>query len=84
VDGFNISYAVGPGDLEDVVKYLVPELKARGVFWDPRAAEGKTTRENYLGDFVSSDHLGSKYRWAASEDGPWTTMEYISTNMQLK
>jgi alkanesulfonate monooxygenase SsuD/methylene tetrahydromethanopterin reductase-like flavin-dependent oxidoreductase (luciferase family) len=74
VDGFNISYAVGPGDLEDVVRYLVPELKARGVFWDPITAEGKTTRENYLGDFangsrLSSDHPGSKYRWAASDDG---------------
>jgi alkanesulfonate monooxygenase SsuD/methylene tetrahydromethanopterin reductase-like flavin-dependent oxidoreductase (luciferase family) len=74
VDGFNISYAVGPGDLEDVVRYLVPELKARGVFWDPFAAEGKTTRENYLGDFargsrLSSDHPGAKYRWVASDDG---------------
>ncbi|KAL3482692.1 luciferase-like domain-containing protein [Aspergillus germanicus] len=74
VDGFNISYAVGPGDLDDVVRYLVPELKARGVFWDPVAAEGKTTRENYLGDFakgsrLSTDHPGSKYRWATSDDG---------------
>ncbi|KAL3440590.1 luciferase-like domain-containing protein [Aspergillus insuetus] len=74
VDGFNISYAVGPGDLEDVVRYLIPELKVRGVFWDPVAAEGKTTRENYLGDLakgsrLSSDHPGSKYRWTASDDG---------------
>ncbi|KAL4869936.1 hypothetical protein BDV12DRAFT_195940 [Aspergillus spectabilis] len=73
VDGFNISYAVGPGDLEDVVKYLIPELSSRGVFWDPIAAEGRTTRENYFGtEFekssrLSRDHPGAKYRWAASE-----------------
>ncbi|KAL4880255.1 luciferase-like domain-containing protein [Aspergillus karnatakaensis] len=71
VDGFNVSYAVGPGDLEDVIKFLIPELKARGVFWDSTAAEGKTTRENYLGsEFaktsrLSSDHPGAKYKWPA-------------------
>ncbi|OJJ60295.1 hypothetical protein ASPSYDRAFT_55909 [Aspergillus sydowii CBS 593.65] len=74
VDGFNISYAVGPGDLEDVVRHLIPELKSRGVFWDAAAAEGRTTRENYLGSNftkdgrLSSDHPGSKYRWKASNE----------------
>lgn len=74
VDGFNISYAVGPGDLEDVVRFLIPELKSRGVFWDAAAAEGRTTRENYLGSGftkdgrLSSDHPGSKYRWKASSE----------------
>ena len=72
VDGFNISYAVGPGDLEDVIKYLIPELKSRGVFWDPAAAQGRTTRENYLGPHfsdgrLSSDHPGAKYKWTATE-----------------
>ncbi|KAL3472384.1 luciferase-like domain-containing protein [Aspergillus californicus] len=71
VDGFNISYAVGPGDLEDVVRYLIPELKTRGVFWDPLAAEGRTARENFLGtEFsdgrLSSDHPGARYRWRAT------------------
>ncbi|KAL4809812.1 luciferase-like domain-containing protein [Aspergillus unguis] len=73
VDGFNVSYAIGTGDLEDVIKYLVPELKARNVFWDPVAAEGRTTRENYLGGFakdgrLSSDHPGAKYKWPASAE----------------
>ncbi|KAK7416600.1 hypothetical protein QQX98_005071 [Neonectria punicea] len=72
IDGFNVSYAVGPGDLEDVVKYLIPELKKRGVFWDAKAAEGKTTRENYLGPELgnggrlANDHPGSAYKWAAA------------------
>ncbi|KAH7156590.1 alkanesulfonate monooxygenase [Dactylonectria macrodidyma] len=73
IDGFNISYAITPGDFEDHAKYLVPELKARGVFWDAVPAEGRTTRENYLGvDFapggrLSSDHPGSRYKWPASD-----------------
>jgi alkanesulfonate monooxygenase SsuD/methylene tetrahydromethanopterin reductase-like flavin-dependent oxidoreductase (luciferase family) len=33
VDSFNLSYAVNPGDFEAIVKYLIPELKQRGVFW---------------------------------------------------
>ncbi|KAL2444295.1 Dimethyl-sulfide monooxygenase [Exophiala dermatitidis] len=67
IDGFNISYAVNPGDFEDVIKYLLPELRARGVFWDDYVAN--TTRENYLqdgkGPRLRSDHPGAQYRWSA-------------------
>ncbi|KAM5369391.1 hypothetical protein ACJZ2D_009005 [Fusarium nematophilum] len=69
VDGFNISYAVVPGDLEDHARLLVPELKSREVFWDAAAAEGMTMREVYLGGEYSlngrlgSDHPGSRYKW---------------------
>ncbi|KAF7555447.1 hypothetical protein G7Z17_g2160 [Cylindrodendrum hubeiense] len=73
IDGFNISYAITPGDFEDHAKYLVPELKKRGVFWDATEAEGRTTRETYLGaDFakdgrLSNDHPGSQYKWPAEK-----------------
>ena len=70
VDGFNLSYAVVPGDLEDHARLLVPELKARGLFWDPVAAEGKTTREIFLGaesGRLAADHPGSGYKWSAEE-----------------
>lgn len=73
LDGFNLSYAVVPGDLEDHAKLLVPELKARGIFWDPVEAEGRTTRENFLGvDYgnggrLSSDHPGSRYKWTGDD-----------------
>lgn len=67
VDGFNISYAVNPGDFEDIVKYLLPELRARGVFWEDY--EASTTRENYFGDGkgprLRDDHPGSQYKWQA-------------------
>lgn len=73
VDGLNLSYAVNPGDFEAIVKWLIPELKSRGVFWDPVAAEGKTMRENYLADGrgprLSDDHPGSKDKWD-TVDGP--------------
>jgi alkanesulfonate monooxygenase SsuD/methylene tetrahydromethanopterin reductase-like flavin-dependent oxidoreductase (luciferase family) len=67
VDGFNISYVVNPGDFEDIVKWLLPELRARGVFWDDYVAS--TTRENYLGDGLGpklrKDHPGAQYTWSA-------------------
>ncbi|KAK7419656.1 hypothetical protein QQX98_003247 [Neonectria punicea] len=67
IDGFNISYAVSPGDFQDIVKWLLPELRTRGVFWNDYAAP--TARENFLGDGLGprlrDDHPGSKYKWAA-------------------
>lgn len=67
VDGFNLSYAVNPGDFEDMIKWLLPELRARGVFWDDYVAT--TTRENYLqdgrGPRLRDDHPGSQYKWRA-------------------
>lgn len=48
VDGFNTSYATNPGTFEDMIKYLWPELKKRGVLQDSFA--GHTMRENFLQD----------------------------------
>jgi len=74
IDGFNISYAISPGNYEDVIKYLFPELRRRGVFWDDYTVPGGTARENYTGDGkgpkVRDDHPASKYRWRAGEDTP--------------
>ncbi|CEL03786.1 Putative Alkanesulfonate monooxygenase [Aspergillus calidoustus] len=67
IDGFNLSYAIAPADFEDIVKYLLPELRRRGVFWDDYVAT--TTRENFLqdgkGPRLRDDHPGSQYKWAA-------------------
>lgn len=72
VDGFNLSYAVSPGSFEDLVKFLWPELKKRGVLWDDY--EGETTRENYSSDGkgprVREDHPAAKYTWKAGEKEP--------------
>lgn len=58
IDGFNISHAMNPGDFEDIVKWLLPEMRAKGVFRDDDAV--LTTREDYFQDGsdprVTDDH----------------------------
>ncbi|KAK5120785.1 hypothetical protein LTR85_005851 [Meristemomyces frigidus] len=48
VDGFNISYATTPGTFDDLITYLWPELRRRGVLQESYA--GSSMRENYLQD----------------------------------
>lgn len=64
VDGFNISYATTPGTFDDLIKYLWPELKKRGVLQTEYA--GNSMRENYLqdggGPRVREDHPARKFR----------------------
>jgi len=63
VDGFNINYATTPGTFEDLITYLWPELRRRGVLQTEYA--GKTMRENYLrdgkGPRVRDGHAAKKY-----------------------
>ncbi|KAH7303629.1 alkanesulfonate monooxygenase [Stachybotrys elegans] len=69
IDGFNLSYAVVPDDLEDHAKYLVPELTSRGIF-EPPSGEDQSTRGVYLGnrkDRLRDDHPGSQYKWTSRE-----------------
>ena len=44
IDGFNLPYAIFPSSFEDICKYLVPELRKRGVFHDDYAVPGGTYR----------------------------------------
>ena len=62
-DGFNISHAVKFRDIEDFVRYIVPELQARGVMRS--AYDGDTLRENLFGagqSRLASDHPGAACR----------------------
>jgi len=65
VDGFNISYATTPTTFEDLVTYLWPELKKRGVLQEKYA--GSSMRQNYLqdggGPKVREWHPASQYTW---------------------
>jgi FMN-dependent oxidoreductase (nitrilotriacetate monooxygenase family) len=74
VDGFNLSYASIPETFEDIIEYLIPELRRRGVFWDDYTVPGGTLRENYLGikgaSRLSDTHPGAKRFWKAGEDAP--------------
>ena len=65
VDGFNISYATTPGTFEDLVEYLWPELRKRGVLQERYA--GSSMRENYLQDGggarARDGHPAKQYAW---------------------
>ncbi|KAF7195102.1 Dimethyl-sulfide monooxygenase, partial [Pseudocercospora fuligena] len=64
VDGFNVSYATTPHTFEDLIKYLWPELRARGVLQEEYA--GSSMRENFLqdgkGPRVREGHPALRYR----------------------
>lgn len=65
VDGFNLAYALTPGTFEDIVKYVVPVLQARGAY-QTEYAEG--TLRNKLtgrGDRLPEEHRGASYRIGA-------------------
>jgi len=74
VDGFNFSYATIPGTFEDIIEFLLPELRKRGHIWDDYTVPGGTLRENYLGQEghqrLSETHPGAQYFWKAAEAVP--------------
>ena len=69
VDGFNLLYAVSPGAFKDIIKFLLPELRRRGVFWNDYRVPRGTARENYLADDKGprprNDHPAAQYKWSS-------------------
>lgn len=69
IDGFNLSYAISPGGFKDTIKYLWPELRKRGVFWNDYEKVGASMRETYLGDEkgpkLRPGHPGVAYQWTS-------------------
>lgn len=72
IDGFNLVNIVNPGTFEDIIEFVLPELRARGLFRTKVENEGVTARQAYLGGdgWLLHDHPGRKFRWAAGEDPP--------------
>ena len=62
VDGFNLAYAVTPGTWEDVIEFVVPELRARGVY--PEGYEPGSLRHKLhgRGDRLPAEHRGASFR----------------------
>lgn len=62
VDGFNVSAAVRPADLERFATLVSPELRRRGVLREPEA--GRTLRENLTGagPRLPVGHRGAGFR----------------------
>lgn len=71
VDGLNFTYAITPGTFEDLVEYLIPELRKRGLAWDDYPDEGLSFRENLFGvggdepKYVRPSHPAYNLRWKA-------------------
>ncbi|KAL1644627.1 hypothetical protein SLS61_008678 [Didymella pomorum] len=72
VDGFNFAYALFPQSFKDIIELLLPELRARGLFWEDYAVPGGTYRENFYSkpgqQGPLDEHIASKYRWKAGVD----------------
>lgn len=70
LDGFNLAYAVRPGTFDDIVRYVVPELRRRGHL---TAEQGATTlRERLFGvgnATLAADHPHWRIGLAAESDG---------------
>lgn len=66
LDGFNIYNFVNPGTYEDIIAFVLPELRKRGIFREKVEKECLTAREVYLGEGNSrlrADHPGSQHKW---------------------
>ena len=54
-----------------MIELLLPELRARGMFWDDYAVQGGTYRENLYKQKGQSgllpDHPASNYRWRGED-----------------
>lgn len=74
IDGFNFSYASIPETFDDIIEYLLPELRRRGLFWEDYAVPGGTFRENMYGkkgqNRLPETHPGAQYTWRAGEEVP--------------
>lgn len=74
VDGFNFSYASIPETFDDIIEFLVPELRRRGLFWEDYAVPGGTFRENMYAkegqNRLPTEHPGTKYVWRKDEEVP--------------
>jgi len=62
VDGFNLAYAITPGTFEDVVEFVIPVLRERGVYPDEYLPGTLRHKLFGHGDRLPADHRGATYR----------------------
>jgi alkanesulfonate monooxygenase SsuD/methylene tetrahydromethanopterin reductase-like flavin-dependent oxidoreductase (luciferase family) len=72
VDGFNIAHVNTPGTFEDVVTFLIPELRRRGIYRKKaQGGEAVAAREKIYGVGQSKlrpDHFGSRFKYDVFEE----------------
>jgi FMN-dependent oxidoreductase (nitrilotriacetate monooxygenase family) len=66
VDGFNLAYAITPGTFEDVVEFVIPELRKRGAYPEEYVEGSLRHKLHGNGDRLPEDHKGAGYRVAAA------------------
>jgi FMN-dependent oxidoreductase (nitrilotriacetate monooxygenase family) len=61
IDGFNLAYAINPGTFEDVVDFIVPELRRRGRY--PQRASNSSLRRHLFdkSDRLPASHIGASF-----------------------
>lgn len=68
VDGFNLAHITNPGSFEDIAKWVIPELQARGRFRTGVKKQGATAREVFFGQpHLLDDHPGYQFKWKIDE-----------------
>ncbi|NEM91629.1 LLM class flavin-dependent oxidoreductase [Galbitalea soli] len=65
VDGFNLAYAITPGTFEDVVEFVIPELRKRGVYPEEYVEGTLRQKLHGRGDRLPEEHKGASYRYLA-------------------
>ena len=84
VDGFNLAHITNPGSFEDIIEFLLPELRRRGIFRAGVEKKGATARDVFIGsDRLPEDHPGSKYKWNAGEKIPQYQVDDGTENLQV-
>lgn len=61
VDGFNLAYAVTPGTFEDIIEYVVPELRKRGRLPPVEENAPRRTLREHMGGAGSTAHVGKDH-----------------------
>ncbi|WP_222121948.1 LLM class flavin-dependent oxidoreductase [Curtobacterium pusillum] len=62
VDGFNLAYAVTPGTWEDVIEFVIPELRARGAYPEGYTEGSLRHKLHGRGDRLPEEHRGASFR----------------------
>jgi FMN-dependent oxidoreductase (nitrilotriacetate monooxygenase family) len=62
VDGFNLAYAITPGTFEDIVTFVIPELRKRGAYPDEYVPGSLRQKLHGRGDRLPAEHKGASYR----------------------
>jgi FMN-dependent oxidoreductase (nitrilotriacetate monooxygenase family) len=63
VDGFNLAYAITPGTFEDVVEFVIPELRKRGTYPEEYVEGTLRNKLHGRGDRLPDEHKGAGYRY---------------------